>query len=104
MDTLFQDVRGGVRLLFKHRWLTAIAILMLALGIGMNAAIFSVASVVLLRPLAIAEPERLLFGVTPTDDTLYAVAAVVVLTVSALASYWPARQAMAIDPIVALRQ
>jgi putative ABC transport system permease protein len=50
MDTLVQDVRGGVRLLFRHRWLTAIAILMLALGVGMNAAIFSVASAVLLRP------------------------------------------------------
>jgi hypothetical protein len=50
MDTLAQDVRGGVRFLFKHRRLTAIAILMLALGVGMNAAIFSVASAVLLRP------------------------------------------------------
>ena len=60
MDPLLQDVRGGVRLLFKHRWLTAIATLMLALGVGMNAAIFSVANAVLLRPLAIAEPERLL--------------------------------------------
>ena len=60
MDTLLQDVRDGVRLLSKHRWLTAVAILMLALGVGMNAAIFSVASAVLLRPLAIAEPDRLL--------------------------------------------
>jgi putative ABC transport system permease protein len=60
MDTLAQDVRGGVRFLFKHRRLTAIAILMLALGVGMNAAIFSVASAVLLRPLAIAEPDRVL--------------------------------------------
>jgi putative ABC transport system permease protein len=60
METLLQDVRGGVRLLFKHRWLTAIAVLMLAIGVGMNAAIFSVASAVLLRPLSIAEPDRLL--------------------------------------------
>jgi hypothetical protein len=46
----------------------------------------------------------LLFGVGPTDPTLYTVAAVVVLTFCILASYWPARRAMLIDPLVALRQ
>jgi ABC-type lipoprotein release transport system permease subunit len=47
-----------------------------------------------------------LFGiiVAPTDATLYTLAAAVVLTVSVLASYWPARRTMTIDPTVALRQ
>src|SRR5262245_9681806 len=60
MEGLLQDVRSGIRLLSKHRWLTSIAILMIAIAVGMNAAIFSVASAVLLRPLAIDDPGRLM--------------------------------------------
>ena len=56
MNTLLQDVRGGVRLFVKYRWLTALAVLMLAVGIGSNAAIFSVANAVLFRPVAISDP------------------------------------------------
>jgi predicted permease len=46
----------------------------------------------------------LLFGVVPTDITLYTLAAVVVTIFCILASYWPARRATTIDPIAALRQ
>jgi putative ABC transport system permease protein len=60
METILKDIRYGVRSLLKRPAFTAIAIVTLALGIGVNSAIFSVINAVLLRPLAYSEPERLL--------------------------------------------
>jgi putative ABC transport system permease protein len=59
METLLKDVRYGVRGLLKRPAFTAVAIITLALGIGLNTAIFSVINAVLLRPLPYPEEDRL---------------------------------------------
>jgi putative ABC transport system permease protein len=58
-DEMFQDLRYGARMLAKGRGFTVAAVLCLALGIGANTAIFSLANAVLWRPMPVERPDEL---------------------------------------------
>jgi putative ABC transport system permease protein len=65
MDTVIQDLRYAVRTLAKQQGVTAVAIICLALGIGVNTVIFSCLNAILLRPFPYADPNAL---VVITED------------------------------------
>ena len=58
MIGIWQDVRFGVRMLMKHRLVSLVCIVALALGIGANAAIFSMAEGFLLHPVPFENADR----------------------------------------------
>src|SRR5262249_14571277 len=59
MHTLMKDIRFGIRSLLRQPGFTAIAVITLGLGIGINTALFSVVNGVLLNPLPFPQPEQL---------------------------------------------
>ena len=59
LEVFVQDVRYGVRMLFKSPLFTAVALTTIAIGIGANTAMFSLVDAILLRPLPYPEPQRL---------------------------------------------
>lgn len=71
METLVQDVRFAARMLMKNPLVTVVAVLTLALGIGANTAIFSTLNGFFLRPLPVANAERLTLIAGQTKDGAY---------------------------------
>jgi predicted permease len=67
LDILLQDLRYTMRTLGRNRVFTVVAVLILALGIGANIAVFSVVNTLLLRPLPFREPERLVL-IAPANN------------------------------------
>ena len=66
--SLFHDLRFAVRLILKERWFTAVAVAALALGIGVNATVFTLVNAVLLRGLPFKDSGQLyMLGPKRTD-------------------------------------
>src|ERR1700732_2311982 len=60
METIWQDVRFGFRMLMKHRVASLVCVVALALGIGANAAIFSMAEAFLVHPVPFENGNRMM--------------------------------------------
>src|SRR3954471_17677987 len=58
--SFLQDLRFAFRLLVKDRWFTAIAVIALALGIGVNSTVFTFVNAVLIRGLPFENPDRIM--------------------------------------------
>jgi hypothetical protein len=68
VDSVWQDLRFGARLLLKNRTFSIVAFLTLALGTGANAAIFQLVNAVRLRTLPVERPEELVsLGINTND-------------------------------------
>ena len=112
METLWQDLGYGFRVLFKDLRFTVVAVLSLAIGIGATTAIFSVANALSYRWYGYRFDRRVCadtsyvefaLRVSATDLRTFIIPPLVLGIVALIASYFPARRAARVDPTVALR-
>jgi predicted permease len=68
LDSLVRDVRLGARMLRKNRLVTAAAIVSLSLALGACAAAFSLVDALILRPLPVHQPDRLIYLTFPSTN------------------------------------
>ena len=117
MDRVIQDIRVALRGFRRAPSFTATAVLILAVGIGMAVAMFTVVDAVLLRTLPVRDQDRVVELYTYRGDPnadyyllredLPKVAATgsagLLLVVALVAAYLPARHATRVDPVQAMR-
>src|SRR5262245_51295082 len=71
MQTLLQDIRYGARMMVKAPGFTLIAVLSIALGIAVNATVFTFVNGLLLKPMPAHQPERLVALYTTEPNSIY---------------------------------
>jgi predicted permease len=98
LDNLRRDVRFGLRMVTRRPGLLVVVVLTMALGIGINTAVFGLMRALVLSPLPVPEPGRIVF-VKPTDFPVHSIPNYVDLrdrntTFSQLVAYRPSSMAM----------
>jgi putative ABC transport system permease protein len=68
VEALLQDVKHALRMFRENPAFTAVAVLVLAVGIGISTAVFSIVDRVLLEPIRVPEPDRLVFIMSKAND------------------------------------